>query len=443
VQLNDTPGALRLGLMAAACTLLAQPLRAQSADDEPLKIDAGLLYYHEDQGRIRSYDAIVNLSQDFGDQHVLGVRGAFDSLSGGSPNGALPSRAAQTFATPSGTSLHATSGAPVTYTTASGRTVAQLEKVTLYTVAAGALPLDPDFHDTRVAGDLSWAQPLGIENHLSLGAHLSHEYDFLSASGNAALSRDFNAKNTTLGLGFSAEFDNVKPVGGVPLGGSDYTLLQKSGTRTKQVYGAQLGLTQVLARNWITQLKVSVDRSQGYLTDPYKLLTVVDATGAVAGYRFEQRPEVRTRKSLYWGNKLALGRTVLDLSYRHGMDDWGIRTDTAEARYRFNLAESIFYLEPHLRYYKQSAADFYHLYVDTGTAPGFASADPRLAAFTAKTIGLKLGVLLDDDQELNFSLEGYMQDAAQRHSALPGLTGLDLNPALKSVMFQVNWHFNY
>jgi hypothetical protein len=451
MQLSGKPGALRLGLMAATCSLLSPQLHAQTDTDtpsdaeQPLKIDSGLLYYKESLGRIQSYDAIVDLKKDFGDEQVLDARFAYDSLSGGSPNGAVPTHAAQTFATPSGTTMQASTGSgPVTYTTASGRVVAQLAKVTIYTTAAGQLPLDPNFHDQRVAADLGWSQPLGLNDHVSIGGHLSHEEDFLSAAGNLAFSHDFNRKNTTLGLGLSGEYDRVNPVGGVPIAGSDYTLLQKTGNRTKQVFGAQLGVTQVIARNWITQLNLSYDKSQGYLTDPYKIVSLIDAGGVVTGYRFEQRPEDRTRKSLYWGNKIALGESVLDVSYRHGLDSWGIRSDTVEGKYRFTLGNPDLYFEPHLRYYRQTKADFYDLYVDAASAlPAYMSADPRLAAFTGVTAGLKVGLVLVNEQELSFRLEAYQQDPSARHSALAGLAGLDLNPGLRSILFQVNWRIGY
>ena len=153
MQLTNAGGSVRLGVMAASCALLATTVEvteADAADKRSTKVDAGLMYYQENLGRIRSYDAIVDLRQDFGDERILSGHVAFDTLSGGSPNGAVPTKAAQTFATPSGTSLQASTGSgPVTYTTASGRTVAQLAKVTLYTTAAGALPLDPNFKDNH------------------------------------------------------------------------------------------------------------------------------------------------------------------------------------------------------------------------------------------------------------------------------------------------------
>jgi hypothetical protein len=442
MQLKQKAGAgnLRAGLMAATCALLAPAAKAQAvpgSEEKDTKVDAGLLYYQEDHGRIQSIDAIVKLSHDFGDERVLTATGSVDSLTGGSPNGAVAQKSPQTFTTPSGSSLVA----PPAH---GGHEDDDDHKGQLYTVSPGDQALDPHFRDRRFAGDLNWSQPLGIGNKLGANGHVSVEHDFRSVSGSLQFSRDFNAKNTTLGAGFSGEFDSIKPVGGVPVPGSDYEDFDKNdGTKSKHVIGAQLGITQVLARNWITQLNFSVDRASGYMTDPYKVLSQVDANGVTTGYVFEGRPDTRTRRSVWLGNKVAIGSSVLDLSLRLGNDDWGIGSQTVEARYRLKVGGSV-YLEPHLRWYRQDAADFYRMYL-TGADAGMASmsADPRLGAFTAKTVGLKLGMPRANGSEIALRLEGYQQDPKQRSSALPGLAGLDLNPRLRSLMLQVDWRFGF
>jgi hypothetical protein len=429
MQLNERGAgdSLRAGLMAATCALLAPVVKAQTPSTDPTQVDAGVLYYQEDGGRVRSMDAIVKLSRDMGDERVLGLQLSVDSLTGGSPNGAVAQKAVQTFATPSGSSL-----------TRTGRG----EHEQLYSIAAGKQPLDTTFHDLRVAGDLNWTQPLGIGNKLSVGGHLSKEFDFISASANSSFSHDFNNKNTTLGLGASAEFDQVKAVGGTPVAGTAYSLLRKQeGSENKRVYGGQLGITQVLSRSWIAQLNLAVDRSTGYLNDPYKILSQVNATGVTSGYYFESRPDTHLRKSVYLGNKVALGSSVLDLSYRLGRDDWGIDSHTVEAKYRFRIGGSA-YIEPQLRWYKQNAADFYRLFL-TAAPTGYMSADPRLAAFTAKTVGLKLGMPLANGDEVSVRLEGYQQDPKLRSSSLAGLSGLDLNPRLRAVVLQLDWRFGF
>lgn len=459
MQLKKPAGSVRLGLMAASCALLAGTA-ARAADspeavDEagPWQVDIGLLSYRENEGRVHTFEPVVALKRDYGDEHVLGLSFAYDSLSGGSPNGAIPTKdRIQTFATPSGISLTPGSTQPQTYVSPSGNVYTSLAKVTLYTVQPGALPLDPNFHDRRIAFDGSWSQPLGANNHVSVGGHLSNELDFTSIGVNGAIAHDLNEKNTTLSLGLNAELDRINPIGGTPVGGSDYALLLKTGNQSKHVLGGLLGLTQVMNRRWVAQINYSYDRSQGYLTDPYKILSVVDATGslmavssATAGspYRFENRPGNRTRQSLYFGNKVAIGDAVLDLSVRRGKDDWGITSNTVEGRMRFNLGNDWF-LEPHARWYHQGKADFYHLYLnEADPLPTYMSADPRLAAFTATTFGAKVGVALGDNREFSIRIEQYQQRASDRYSSLVNLQGLDLNPQLKSAIVQVGWKMEW
>jgi hypothetical protein len=183
----------------------------------------------------------------------------------------------------------------------------------------------------------------------------------------------------------------------------------------------------------------SYDRSQGYLTDPYRILSVVDGTGSVTGYRYESRPDSRARQSLYVGNKIALGPTVLDLSYRRGKDSWGVNSNTVDSRLRIDLGQGI-YLEPHLRWYHQSAADFYHLYLNQAASlPADMSADPRLAEFTGTTFGVKFGMKVLQIGELSLRLEEYQQRPTNTSSPLTQLQGLDLNPGIKAAIVQIGW----
>ncbi|MEP7246348.1 MAG: DUF3570 domain-containing protein [Gammaproteobacteria bacterium] len=446
MQLKKSRGAKSSALMAASCALLgATAVRGQAAPEssDDWLVDSAVLYYKEDQGRVQAIEPVVNLTRDFGEERILGLKITYDSLSGGSPNGAIPSRNAQTFATPSGASLQAASGEPVTYTTSSGKVVAQLEKVTLYTTPAGQLPLDPSFHDQRVAVRGNWQQRLGDAMRLSVGGDLSHEYDFMSVGVNGTLARDFNNKNTTLSFGGNWEQDAVRPVGGAPVGGTDYTQLQKTGNESKNLGGVLFGLTQVMNRRWLAQLNFSYDRSTGYQNDPYKILSVVNAGGDTVGYRFENRPDGRSRQSVFLENKVAVGRDVLDFSMRLMKDDWGIRSRTADLRYRWELGNGK-YLEPQARYYKQTAADFYNVFVNENSMPAqFMSADPRLGSFDAMTYGVKFGMPLADKSELSIRIEQYRQSARDLPPAFGQLQGLDLVPGLKSVMLQVGWRFSF
>ena len=94
----------RRRLMAASCALLSagaarsQEPGAASAHSgllEDWSVDSALAYYHEN-GRVQAIEPVVDVSKVFADGQSLNLNATFDALSGASPNGALPSRSAQT-----------------------------------------------------------------------------------------------------------------------------------------------------------------------------------------------------------------------------------------------------------------------------------------------------------------------------------------------------------
>ena len=300
--------------------------------------------YREVGGRVSAIEGVVRLQSTDGDNHV-GVNLTLDTLSGGSPNGAIPSHGSQTFSSPSGNSLTPPSAQPVynaqTCTTPSGNVYDCSSSSTphnsLYMTAPGALPLDKSFQDKREAINMNWDHPMGQSGRYSLGSGYSHETDFQSMSVNGGLTGDFFQKNITLFIGANLEFDRTNPIGGTPVPLTDYAQFRKQGNQTKNVQSYMLGLTQVMTRRWLTQLNVSADIDRGYQNDPYKVVSGLDATGNVVGYIFENRPTNRNRRGIFWENKLALDRDTIDVSYRFMHDDWGIVSHTAGLSYRFQF----------------------------------------------------------------------------------------------------------
>jgi hypothetical protein len=429
----QTPASARLRLIAASCALLgaastrAQQTNGQSLSNGPLQdwsVDSALAYYQE-EGRIRAIEPIVNVAKEFADGQELDLNATFDSLSGSSPNGALTSRVAQTFASPSGKPSHA------------------------YTTAPGELPVDPHYQDTRIAVGGNWTMPFTRIDQFSVGAKLSDEHDFFSATVNASIAHDFNEKNTTLSFGLSNEFDSLSPIGGAPIPGSDVALAEKTGGKTKDGVGALLGVTQVMTKIWLTEFNVSVDRFKGYLNDPYKITSIVDSAGNTTGYVYESRPDQRTRKSAYWENRVGWSpRLTTALSLRYMSDDWGVRSDTAQLHLRWSMSGRNRYLEPTVRWYRQTAADFYTPFILSTDKPitGYKSADSRLGPFHAMTYGLKFAQKLPGlggrpESELSVRAEYYQQTFHERMPAPGALQGLDLYPGLKAVLIQVGWRF--
>jgi hypothetical protein len=435
MQLKSEAASVRRRLIAASCTLLtASAARGQEipkllADIEKTDwhLDSALAYYHED-GRVMAVEPVVNLSRDYGDGETIGLNLTFDSLSGSSPNGALPSRAPQTFASPSGKSLDGEDNA--------------------YTIGPGQLPADPNYSDQRVAVGGDWQLPLTRLTRATFGGKFSYEDDFLSGSVNASIAHDFNQKNTTLSFGVSEESDLLHPIGGTPVPGSDYLLFEKTGHKSKNGVGLLLGLTQVMNRRWLAELNLSVDRFTGYLNDPYKIISVIDGSGSTTGYLYENRPDARTRRSAYLENRIGWNQASAALSLRYMTDDWGVHSETAQLRVRRWVDEKNHYVEPTLRWYRQTAADFYTPWISSAAAQDttYASSDSRLGAFRALTYGVKYGMKLDDKlgrtgAEFSIRAEYYQQTVDNTVPGPGALHGLDLYPNLKAFLVQIGFSY--
>lgn len=442
-------GRLAASLLAATCTLLGSvPGPALAAEEsKSWEFDTAVLYYSE-KDRVSDGSAHVLAQRALKDGGLLRFKATVDALSGASPNGALPGLDAQTFTSPSGNDS--------------------------YTTPAGEIPLDPTFHDTRLALSANWVRPLGRMMDLDLGASFSSEFDYTHAGLSAALTRDLKGRNTTLSAAFAFSADSVNPQGGVPrpfslmpppgegegegeeeeallfLGGKDDDGGGGSGSESKTVVDALFGVTHVFGPSSIGQLNYSFSRSSGYLNDPYKILSVLEpGSGAplpgpegISTYLYESRPDTRTRHSLFTAYKQQLGRDILDLSYRFMTDDWGIDSHTVDLRYRLRMKRR-WYLQPHLRYYTQTAADFYRLYLVDGIGlPMHATADFRLAEFDAFTYGAKIGWRLRPDAEWSVRLEYYTQSGVSPPPAAPGLPAGDaLLATLDALIVQFGYRF--
>ena len=425
-------------LAAATCTLLGTaPAAPVQAQEEPAwDFNTALLYYGEDNNRVQDLSLNILSKRYFVDDRSLSLGLTVDTLTGATPNGAIRQGVPQTFTRPSGSSV--------------------------YTIPANELPLDDTFKDTRVALTAGWEQPLGRLWKTSVGLSGSSEYDYTHLGFNGSLSRDFNNRNTTVSAGIAVAHDTLDPVGGTPIPFAPMLDVgdtgNKTGNETKDVVDAVLGVTQVISRNLLVQLNYSFSNSSGYLTDPYKILSLVDGTtgdtitrvpapgaeGPSHEFRFERRPDERTKHSVYGQAKYYMGGKVLDASYRYMTDDWDIVSHTVDLRLRWPLGEYS-YLEPHLRFYTQSEADFYRIsLVDGVELPAYASADYRLGNFDAITAGLKYGWKTRGGNEVSVRAELYQQTGTIPGNLLVGnQVGRETYPDLNAIILQFSYRFGW
>jgi uncharacterized protein DUF3570 len=410
-------GSLRTALVSACGVLGISGAAAQATE-----ISSAVLGYSE-PNRVNALEAVVDARHVFADGKSTSMRLVYDALTGASANGAVPSSGIQTFTRPSGRGSYET---PV-----------------------GETPLDDTFRDVRVAGSAGFSLPIRRVAEWSLGAYGSGEHDYVSMGGNTSLSRDFNKRNTTLALRLAYFHDTINPEGGRPvplaeMAPVDSPLARLDGDGSKDVTDVGLGLTQVLDRATILHMNYTFSDVSGYQTDPYKLVSVVDGlTGLADQHLFESRPDARTKHVLFGELARHLGDDIVHLSYRYMNDDWGIGSHTLDLKYRWNLDAlgKDAYLQPHVRFYTQGAADFYRRFLIAGDAlPTTASADYRLGDMKTYTVGLKHGRKLGNGHELTMRFEYYAQTGDSNPSdAIGALSDLDLFPTVDAFIFQVGY----
>lgn len=390
MQLTDSgrPTALRARLGAAACMLIASGLPA-TAGAEPgagTQLDVSALVYSE-RNRTNVVEPAVRLARTFADGQSLSAQFEFDAVSGASPSGASRSTLAQTVTGASG---------------AAGTTI-----------PAGELPTR-SYTDRRYAGAVEWQKPFLRSLVTTLSGYFSRETDYLSLGAGGKLAIELPGRRTTLNLGGAFNHDRVSPEGGFRPGLSDAGVpapppdddggedehedddeSEAREGRPKDVSSAMVGLSQVVSRRWLVGVNATRTFERGYLTDPYKLISALDpVTGEPAALLTEKRPDRRERTSVLGSSVYHLAEDVLYLSYRYYVDDWKVRSHTVDLKYRRELGNEN-YLEPHLRFYRQGAADFFrHSLVAGAPLPRHATADARLGDLRSLTAGATVGFRL-------------------------------------------------
>ncbi len=426
---------ISVALATATCGLLGSSIPAVvDAQEEPnWDINTSLLYYGEDEDRVQEFSLKAIIRRLYTDDRVFTFGLTIDGLTGASPSGAIPL------------------DSPQTITNASGNSV--------YTVPAGELPLDEEFRDTRVAITANWQQPVGESSQVNIGASASKEYDYLHFGLSGRFSKDFNKRNTTVSAGFAVASDENDPEGGAPIPLSSLLdigdLSNHLGTDDKDIVDVVLGVSQVISRNLVVQANYSFSNESGYLNNPFKILSVVDATtgdtiSRVAGpgggpsheFLFENRPNDRSKQSLYTQAKYYMDGNVLDASYRYMTDDWEIDSHTIDLRYRWPVGNDK-YLEPHLRFYTQTEAEFYRLsIIDGAPLPVYASSDYRLGDFDAMTAGLKFGWKTSDNNDMSVRVELYQQSGSIPGGQIIGNQAARNNyPDLNAIIAQFSYRF--
>lgn len=413
---------IRRALTTAAASLVgASPVHAAGTGQSETSI---LLYSEKD--RVRATEVLYSLERGLKNGDRLSFRVTYDGLTGASPTGGSPSKQAQTVTRASG-----------------GSTVI---------VPAGQLPRDDDFRDTRFAAQIGLSRRLALNTEANLGLSGSSEHDYKSLGLNGGLIQDFDEMKSTFGFSWSYSHDINDPNGGVPTPFSPTDTARENiqgklignGARKKDVYAASVSFSRVLSRMTLARWGISANYAAGYLTDPYKVISVVQPPNSVdagepVNQLFEKRPSRRTGIAGAFDIRTVVAGLISQTGYRYYRDDWGVQSHTAELSLKKNLSIRKS-LEPRARWYHQSRADFSRPFLVLGEVrPDYVSADARLATFTAWTYGLSYSFPAGTKTDMTLSAEYYLQrgDQSPPESFGPLLT-LGMFPDVKALMLRIS-----
>ena len=217
--------------------------------------------------------------------------------------------------------------------------------------------------DNRKAGDIGASASFG-DDQLTLRQGWSKENDYKSTWTSIEGRRDLNGKNTTLAAGLAYSDDGV----------SSHDAPDDFRTRIKRDFFA--GVTQIVDERSLVQVSLEYSYSNGFLSDPYKLV-FVQSGGLLRDARPGQRRQTAaTVKYLTYVPAIA---SALQATGSLSSDNWGIHSGALELQWKKELPGE-WLVNAGARYYTQSSADFYApLYL---TPPGDVhSSDYRLAGF--------------------------------------------------------------
>ncbi len=353
-----------------ALCLMTLPLRRMEAED---RADFKFSYYLEDHSRTEAISPALLIQTDLTPNTVLTIESVYDVISGATPTGEPPRRNTREVVTTSQVA-GATSFVAVAGPSGRGTTlvpVATSSTVTETTLEEYGKPFLPmaEYEDER------WALNVGLRHRhgewvFEGGMAYSTESDYQSVAGSLLVSRDFNERMTTLTAGVSLTHDDVLDA---------FTERWEN----KDSIDGQIQLAQVIDPNTLLKVSFVAGTSHGFLNDQYKYALV--GTAAVP----EQRPDQRDKEVVY----LSLNRFIepldaaIEASYRFYNDSYGIEAHTVGLEWYQNLGKR-FILVPNVRYYEQSAADFFDVKFPEG-AKTFSS-DYRLSKLGSVTYGAKL-----------------------------------------------------
>lgn len=173
----------------------------------------------------------------------------------------------------------------------------------------------------------------------------SIEHDYSSKTFSASISYPFAKKNTVLLTNILLSFDKVFPQ-------------TRTWTKDRNTKSLNLGITQILGKNVITQIDASYSELTGYMLDGYQVVRIVNNSTSYQTLE-PVEPDNRIRRAVGIRTNIGLSKLIsLQIGYRYYWDSWNIFSNTFSASISNNFSPWVS-ASLDLRHYSQSRAFFF------------------------------------------------------------------------------------
>ena len=205
----------------------------------------------------------------------------------------------------------------------------------------------------------------------------SDENDYTANTASFDISQDMFGDLTTLSVGFSRGWDEVRKRG-------DKEFSEPVDRRSYRV-----GLSQIVTPRLMMGLAYETITDEGFLNNPYRSVRYLDPDSPAGfAYQPEVYPRTRTSNAASLNARYFLPyRAALHGEYRWFTDTWGIDASTVRMGYTHPLGER-WVIEGGYRWYDQSAADFYSDLFPRQDFQNFLARDKELSTFTSHMLSV-------------------------------------------------------
>jgi hypothetical protein len=232
------------------------------------------------------------------------------------------------------------------------------------------------YKEERTQGSFAFDM-LNDKTQYSVSFTNSDENDYTANTATFDLSQDMFGDLTTLSIGFSRGWDDVRKRGDDDF---DEPVDRRS---------YRLGLSQIVTPRLMMGFAYETITDEGFLNNPYRSVRYVD-DGSPVGYAYqpETYPSTRTSNAASLNARYFLPyRAAVYGEYRYFTDTWGIDASTVQLGYTHPWGKQWIF-EAGYRWYDQSAADFYSDLFPRQSSQNFMARDKELSTFTSHMLSL-------------------------------------------------------